>query len=95
MVVAVAGRGDLVQDLTGVAFAGHFAFNAAFARADVSVLAPFEYFALVWATLIGYLVWQDLPARQVWIGAAIVTACGLYVIHRESRNRRLRTGELE
>ena len=71
-----------------IAFSGHFAFNAAFAHADVSVLAPFEYFALVWAALIGYLVWSDIPAVEVWIGAAIITACGLYVVHRESLHRR-------
>jgi drug/metabolite transporter (DMT)-like permease len=76
--------------LSAVAFAGHFAFNAAFARADVSVLAPFEYFALVWATLIGYLVWRDIPTLEVWVGAAIITACGLYVVHRESLRRQAR-----
>ena len=70
--------------LSVIAFAGHFAFYAAFARAEVSALAPFEYFALVWATLIGYLVWRDIPTTEVWIGAAIITACGLYVMHRES-----------
>ena len=73
--------------LSLIAFAGHFAFYAAFARAEVSALAPFEYFALVWATLIGYLVWRDIPAVEVWIGAAIITACGLYVVHRESLQR--------
>ena len=75
--------------LSVIAFAGHFAFYAAFARADVSALAPFEYFALVWATLIGYLVWRDIPATEVWIGAAIITACGLYVVHRESLRQRV------
>ena len=74
--------------LSVIAFAGHFAFNAAFAHADVSVLAPFEYFALVWATLIGYLIWRDIPALEVWIGAVIITACGLYVVHRESLRRK-------
>jgi drug/metabolite transporter (DMT)-like permease len=74
------------------ALAAHYLFTAAFARADVSVLAPFEYTSLLWATLIGFLVWGDIPTTQVWIGAAIIIACGLYVIHRESvRHRSLRT----
>jgi drug/metabolite transporter (DMT)-like permease len=53
----------------------------------VSALAPFEYSALVWATLIGYLVWRDIPSAEVWTGAVIIISCGLYVIHRESLRR--------
>ncbi len=67
-----------------IALVAHYLFTAAFARAEVSVLAPFEYTSLLWATIIGYLVWQDIPSTEVWIGAAIIIACGLYVIHRES-----------
>ena len=70
--------------ITGIALIAHYVFTAAFARAEVSVLAPFEYTALVWATIIGYLVWQDFPSGEVWIGALIIIGCGLYVIHRES-----------
>ena len=71
-----------------IALAAHYVFAAAFARADVSALAPFEYTALVWATLIGYVVWLDIPSTEVWIGAAIIISCGLYVIHRESLRHR-------
>ena len=70
--------------LSAIALVAHYLFAAAFARAEVSALAPFEYTALVWATLIGYLLWQDIPSTEVWTGAAIIIACGLYVIHRES-----------
>jgi drug/metabolite transporter (DMT)-like permease len=75
-----------------IALVGHFVFAAAFARADVSALAPFEYTALVWATLIGYVIWLDIPSTEVWIGAAIIISCGLYVIHRESLRHRTQTG---
>ncbi len=74
--------------LTVIALFAHYLFTAAFARADVSALAPFEYTSLLWATAIGYLVWQDIPTRQVWIGASIIIACGLYVVHRESLRQR-------
>ena len=70
-----------------IALVAHYVFTLAFARADVSALAPFEYTALVWATLIGYLVWRDIPSLEVWLGAAIIIGCGLYVIHRESLRR--------
>jgi len=71
-----------------IALVAHFVFAAAFARADVSALAPFEYTALVWATLIGYVIWLDIPSTEVWIGAVIIISCGLYVIHRESLRHR-------
>jgi drug/metabolite transporter (DMT)-like permease len=71
-----------------IAMAAHVLFTTAFARADVSALAPFEYTALLWATIIGYLLWRDIPTTEVWIGAAIIIASGLYVIHRESLHHR-------
>lgn len=71
-----------------IALVAHYVFTLAFARAEVSALAPFEYTALVWATIIGYAVWRDIPALEVWLGAAIIIACGLYVIHRESLHHR-------
>ena len=74
--------------MAAIALVAHYAFAAAFARADVSALAPFEYTALVWATIIGYAVWHDIPSAEVWTGAAIIIACGLYVMHRESLRHR-------
>jgi drug/metabolite transporter (DMT)-like permease len=92
--VSLAEVGQLSL-LTVIALFAHYLFTAAFARADVSALAPFEYTSLLWATAIGYLVWQDIPTRQVWIGASIIIACGLYVVHRESlRQRALQTGKI-
>lgn len=78
--------------ISAIALIAHFVFAAAFARAEVSVLAPFEYTALVWATLIGYVVWSDFPATEVWIGAVIIIGCGLYVIHRETLHHRSKAG---
>ena len=70
--------------VASIALVAHYVFTTAFARAEVSALAPFEYSALLWAVLIGYLIWGDLPTVEVWIGAAIIIAAGLYVAHRES-----------
>jgi hypothetical protein len=67
---------------------------AAFARADVSALAPFAYTVLVWATLIGYVIWLDIPSIEVWIGATIIISCGLYVIHRETLRHRAQAGSM-
>lgn len=57
----------------------------AFRHAPAAVCAPFDYTALVWAAVIGWMVWRDFPEPVVWLGAAIVVASGLYIIHRETR----------
>ena len=73
--------------LSVLAIGGHYGLTTAVSRAQISAIAPFEYTSLVWATLLGYLVWLDVPSSQVWIGATIIVSCGLYVIYRESLNR--------
>ena len=57
----------------------------AYRYAPAAVVAPFDYTALIWATLFGWLIWHELPDSYVWAGAAIVIASGLYIIRREMR----------
>lgn len=64
-------------------------FNTASLRlAPIPVLAPFDYMQLLWATLLGWLIWQTRPTPATWAGAAIIVASGLYIVHRERRLRR-------
>jgi drug/metabolite transporter (DMT)-like permease len=76
--------------LAFLAICGHYLLTTAFSKAQVSAIAPFEYTSLVWATLVGYLFWLDIPSLQVWIGGSIIIASGLYVIHRESMRVRVK-----
>jgi drug/metabolite transporter (DMT)-like permease len=55
----------------------------AFRNAPPSVVAPFEYTALLWGILIDRVVWGVLPTSRVYIGGGIVIASGLYLIWRE------------
>lgn len=61
-----------------------------FRAAPVGVVAPFQYTELIWATLIGYAFWAELPEPHVWAGAAIVVVSGLYMIWREARAKTVR-----
>jgi drug/metabolite transporter (DMT)-like permease len=61
-----------------------------YGRAPASVLAPFHYSQMLWATLIGYFAFSTIPDVPTWAGAAIVIASGLYVIHRERVTARRR-----
>ena len=55
----------------------------AFRTAPVGAVAPFQYGELIWAAAIGYIFWHEVPPANVWYGAVIVVASGLYVIWRE------------
>lgn len=55
---------------------------------DIGFVAPFRYTALLWAILLGWLVFGTLPDRWTVVGASIVVATGLFTIYRESRVRR-------
>jgi drug/metabolite transporter (DMT)-like permease len=52
-------------------------------HAPASVVAPFSYTAMIWAVVLGYFMFAELPAPIVLAGAAIVIAAGLFVIFRE------------
>jgi drug/metabolite transporter (DMT)-like permease len=57
----------------------------AYRSAPASMIAPFEYTALLWGVSIDWLVWHTLPSARVYIGGSIVVLSGLYLIWRESR----------
>lgn len=54
-----------------------------FRLGEVGLVAPFKYASLVWAVLLGLLVWGDLPGPWTWTGAALVVGSGLYLWRRE------------
>jgi uncharacterized membrane protein len=58
--------------------------SQAFRMASAAVVAPFEYTALLWATLLGWMIWNELPDHWTYIGAAVIIASGIYIIVRET-----------
>jgi drug/metabolite transporter (DMT)-like permease len=77
--------------LTGIGLIGgmaQMALTQAYRLAPVSLVAPFEYSALLAAAVLGFAVWGQIPDRFVWLGATIVIASGLYILHRETVRRR-------
>jgi len=73
---------------TGFLFGlGHYLLIKGLERAPASVLSPFIYSQLIWATALGFFVFGDFPDGYSILGAFIVTGSGLYVWHRETRKR--------
>lgn len=82
---------SLVGLLGGTAQASLF---EAMRRAPVSVLAPFEYSSLIWAFVLGYVIWQDVPASNVAVGAILIFCAGLLIVCSERlAARRYRLGK--
>ena len=63
----------------------HLLLTESYRYAPASVVAPFDYTAMIWAFLLGYAVFGELPSVFVFVGAAIVVAAGLFVIWREHK----------
>ncbi len=59
----------------------------------VSVVVPMDYSSLLWATLLGWLVFDTLPAKATWFGAPIIVASGLYIVWREHVRRQDETDQ--
>jgi drug/metabolite transporter (DMT)-like permease len=64
---------------------GHFLLILAHRRAPASVLSPFIYTQIVWASMFGYLVFGNVPSRWTIAGAGIVIASGLDLLYRERK----------
>jgi len=66
---------------------GHWFIIMAYERAEVSAVAPFAYTELIWAMILGLMVFGEFPDEFTLTGAGIIVAAGLYVLYRERRAR--------
>lgn len=67
---------------------GQYWWTRALHLAPTSAVVPFNYFSLVWAMLLGFLVWGDIPTLQLLAGSAVVVGSGLFLLWSETRRRR-------
>ena len=74
--------------LGGVA---QLAMTASLTHGSVSTVVPMDYTSLLWATALGWLVFDRLPAAATWVGAPIIILSGLYIVWREHVRRRTET----
>lgn len=66
-------------------FAAYFFSVAAMRSGDIGFVAPYRYSALIVALLLGVIVFDEVPGNLTLIGAALITATGLYTLFRENR----------
>ena len=74
---AILGLAGLLQ------FSAHFLMIETFRFVQVSVVAPFKYIVLIWAAAAGFWLFGEIPDLYTVLGAMLIVAGGLYVVHRE------------
>jgi drug/metabolite transporter (DMT)-like permease len=79
LALAAAGAGN------GIA---QFWWTRALSVAPPSAVVPFNYLSLVWAAMLGFAIWGDVPTADLLAGSGIVIASGLYILWRETVRRR-------
>jgi len=57
--------------------------TVSFRYAQASLLAPFEYLAMVFAAIVGFVFWHEIPTLTTWLGGAIIAASGLFIFKRQ------------
>ena len=76
---------QLLALLGFIATTGHILVVMAYSRVSVAVLAPFQYLAIVSATELGLLIFNDFPDLLTWVGIGIIVSSGLFVFYRERK----------
>ncbi len=69
---------------------GHLAMTGAFKASDATVVFPVDYMRLLWAAVIGYLAFGEVPDIWSWVGGTIIFASTTYIAYREATLRRAR-----
>ncbi|MGI9521918.1 MAG: DMT family transporter [Hyphomicrobiaceae bacterium] len=74
---------------------GHYLMIDAFRRGEAGLVAPFKYTSLLWAIIIGYIAFGELPDGWTLAGATIIVLAGLYVFYRETKLRHRKAATVE
>ncbi|WP_225026480.1 DMT family transporter [Xinfangfangia pollutisoli] len=83
-----AREAGLLVLAAGLLVLGYLTIVGAMRQGEIGAIAPFRYMALVWAILLGWLIFGTLPDALTLLGAGIVVASGIYALLRETRLRR-------
>jgi drug/metabolite transporter (DMT)-like permease len=78
----------LLSAAAGVATLGHLCWIRALKAADVTVTQPIKFLTLVWAALIGFVAFAEVPDLWTWVGGFVIFASASYIAHREAAIRR-------
>lgn len=72
---------------------GQLAVAEALKQADATAVMPFDFLKLIWATLLGFVLFSELPDTFTWIGAAVIFSSSMYIVYRERQLARQKQKE--
>lgn len=78
--------GFMVAGLLGTI--GHYSLTRAFSVADISATQSLRFLDLVWSSVLGWLVFGDIPSQWTWAGAAVILVSTIWIARREGRRNR-------
>lgn len=67
-----------------VGTAGHLCLAQAFREADATTVLPLDFLRLIWASLLGFFLFGQVPELFVWIGGAVIFSSTIYLTYREA-----------
>jgi drug/metabolite transporter (DMT)-like permease len=70
--------------------AGHYCLTRSYRVADISATQSAKFLDLVWASLLGWLAFGDVPSQFTLVGGVVICGSTIWIAHRESRGRRPR-----
>lgn len=66
-----------------IAAGGFYFLVKAYMVAEFSVVAPFEYFYILWGALFGFILWREIPSVMTLAGIVLLVSSNLYILRRE------------
>jgi drug/metabolite transporter (DMT)-like permease len=88
------GTWAILLALGGFGGFGQIFLTSSLRYAPVSVVVPFDYTQLLWAVLLGAIIFGNAPPSTTWAGAAVIIASGLYTLYREHKLGREKVREV-
>ncbi|MCR9256117.1 MAG: DMT family transporter [Alphaproteobacteria bacterium] len=64
---------------------GHYCFTRAIAVSDISAIQPYRFLSLIWAAILGFFLFSEVPAWTTWLGGALIIGATTMAARRESR----------
>jgi drug/metabolite transporter (DMT)-like permease len=68
----------------------HISLAQAFREVDATVVLPVDFLRLIWSSLLGYMIFGEVPEILVWVGGAVIFGSTAYIAYREARLRKVR-----
>ena len=68
---------------------GHYSLTRAFSVADISATQSLRFLDLVWASILGWMVFGDFPSQWTWLGGAVILVSTVWIAQREGKRKEI------